>query len=101
VALGYIADLSDEQLRTLRVPVNDDRSISNSSAIIIFIPRSLIDPNSNPYGPPGFVVGIAALAIIVELFFIIVRICNIGLINLKVMIRIFLTIVSILSKCTF
>ena len=51
---------------------------------------SLISPDT--YGSAGFVVGIAALAIIMELLFIIVRICNIGLINLKV--KIFLIIVS-------
>ena len=54
----------------------------------------LVDPNT--YGSAGFVVGIAALAIIIELLFIIVRICNIGLINLKV--KIFLIIVSINSQ---
>jgi hypothetical protein len=99
VALGYVADLDDDQLRTLRVAVNANGSmrLGNGSSIRI----SLIDPNLNTYGPAGFVVGISALAIIVELLFIIVRICNIGLLNLKVMNKIFLTIVSILSKCTF
>ena len=63
-------------------------SSSNSSSRI----TNLVDPNM--YGSAGFVIGIAALAIIVELLFIIVRICNIGLINLKV--KIFLIIVSIL-----
>ena len=50
----------------------------------------LVDPNT--YGSAGFVIAIAALAIIMELVFIIVRICNIGLINLKI--KIFLIIVS-------
>ena len=47
---------------------------------------------TNTYVSAGFVVGIAALAIIVELVFIILRILNIGWINLKV--KIFLIIVS-------
>jgi hypothetical protein len=82
VALGYVADLSDDQLRTLRVAVSG----SNSS--------SLVDPNT--YGSAGFVIGIAALAIIVEILFVIVRICNIGLLNLKI--KIFLIIVSITDR---
>lgn len=51
---------------------------------------SLVSPNT--YGSAGFVVAISALAIIMEVLFIVVRICNIGLINLKV--KTFLIIVS-------
>ena len=82
MALGYIAE--DDQLRAFRMALSG----SNSSSRV----TNLVDPNT--YGSAGFVIGIAALAIIVELLFIIVRICNIGLINLKV--KIFLIIVSIL-----
>ena len=85
VALGYVA--GDEQLRSV-VAASSSSGGGNSSQS----PSSpLVDPNT--YGSAGFVVGIAALAIIMELLFIIVRICNIGLINLKV--KIFLIIVSI------
>ena len=80
MALGYVA--GDEQLRSMVVAVSSGNTSSQSS---------LVDPNT--YGSAGFVVGIAALAIIMELLFIIVRICNIGLINLKV--KIFLIIVRI------
>ena len=66
--------MGDEQLRLRIAVVNSD----------------LVDPNT--YGSAGFVVAIAALAIIMELLFIVVRICNVGLINLKV--KIFLIIVS-------
>lgn len=69
VAIGFVA--GDDQLRQA-------------------VDASLVSPNT--YGSAGFVVGIAALAIIMELLFIIVRICNIGLLNLKV--KIFLIIVS-------
>ena len=82
MALGYIAE--DDQLRAFQMAL----SSSNSSNPV----ANLVDPNT--YGSAGFVIGIAALAIIVELLFIIVRICNVGLINLKV--KIFLIIVSIL-----
>ena len=81
MALGYVA--GDEQLRSMVVVAVSSSNTSSQS--------SLIDLNT--YGSAGFVVGIAALAIIMELLFIIVRICNIGLINLKV--KIFLIIVSI------
>ena len=73
VAVGYVA--GDASLRA---------TVNQTDA-------SLVSPNT--YGSAGFVIGIAALAIIMELLFIIVRICNIGLINLKV--KIFLIIVSL------
>ena len=73
MAIGYVA--GDADLRSMVDPIDS----------------SLVDPNT--YGSAGFVIAITALAIIMELLFIIVRICNIGLINLKV--KIFLIIVSI------
>lgn len=72
VAIGYVA--GDAELR---------QTVNQTDA-------NLVDPNT--YGSAGFVIGITALAIIMELLFIIVRICNIGLINLKV--KVFLIIVS-------
>ena len=43
-------------------------------------------------GSAGFVIAIAAVAILLSLLFIIIRFCNIGLINIKI--KIFLIIVS-------
>ena len=73
VSVGYVA--GDAQLR---------ETVNQTDA-------NLVSPNT--YGSAGFVIAIAALAIIMELLFLVVRICNIGLINLKV--KIFLIIVSL------
>ena len=48
-------------------------------------------------GAAGFVVAIAALAILLEVGAIILRFCNVGLVNLKI--KIFLAIVSMV-ECT-
>ena len=69
--------------------VGDDRLRSQ----VDFLNPDLDLVDLNTYGSAGYVVAIAALAIIMELLFIIVRICNIGLINLKA--KIFLIIVSV------
>lgn len=50
----------------------------------------------NTYGSAGWVIGIAGLAIIFEILLVILRFCNIGLVNLKI--KIFLMIVSFAQK---
>lgn len=45
----------------------------------------------------GFVIAIAALGILVTIFAILIRFCNIGLVNLKI--KIFLIIVSWVCMC--
>ena len=50
------------------------------------------DLERNTYGSGGWVIGITGLAIILEVVLIILRFCNIGLINLKI--KVFLIIVS-------
>ena len=67
--------------------VNDsDSSFSSTGDEDVDVTRSEVR------GSAGFVIGFAALALLLSLLWIIIRFCNIGLVNLKV--KIFLIIVS-------
>ena len=59
----------------------------------------LEDLQEETFGAAGFIVGIAALAIIVEFLMIILRFCNVGLINLKI--NIFLIVVGCISDLLY
>ena len=48
------------------------------------------------FGSAGWVIGVAGLAFLVQVFMLVLRFCNIGLINLKI--NIFLTMVCLLPS---
>ncbi len=90
VALGT-ANLSDDI---------DDAIDAADTENISEIFDDLEDTRRDTYATSGFVVGITAIAIILEVLMIVVRFCNIGLVNLKINIFLILVgVVVIIPSC--
>lgn len=74
------------------VSLSDVDSISDADSMESAGNETADVTRSEVRGSAGFVIAIAALAILLSLLWIVIRFCNIGLVNLKV--KIFLIIVS-------